>query len=192
MNSKQPVLFVIGQLLSEHIESIKEKLTDKMKIYFVGTDENELKKFSAGKKLIVNESIRDFYIDDSILFLNQKEFDNLHKAILYLCGDTTSMMVLFAIEDPLALSVTPLFARAADEKEIDPSFIAVKLHKNEDKVTSENLDFFLKNRYRLYLLERAMNDFSLKANEEKSKNELLMIVINSVVKSFKQAELNNL
>lgn len=192
MISKHPIIFVIGKLLSDHLESVSEKFLGKVKFVFVGTDENELKNYSAGKKLIVNEGIRDFYVDDSILFLNQKEFDNLQKAILFLLGESTSMIVLFTAEDPLALSVTPMLVRASEETGTDPSFIAVKLQSHEDRVTTENLEFFLKNGYRLYMLEKNDGDFLLKANEEKSKNELLMNVINSLVKSFKQAELKNL
>jgi len=77
------------------IEKMSSLLGQNVQIVFVGTEEEELKQYTSGKKLIVNEGIRDFYIDESILYLNQTEFDNLEKAITYLISGTKNLFVLF-------------------------------------------------------------------------------------------------
>lgn len=188
---KHPVLFVIGNSLSVYVEKMAPALRQNTQIVFVGTDENELKQFSSGKKLIINEGIRDFYIDETILYLNQTEFDNLEKAIIYLISGTKNLFVLFSLSDPLSLAITPILAQSAGRSKCDPSFIAVNM-KNydslEEKIANENINYFLKNRYRFYLIEKEENNFSLQANEEKSKSELLDEIINSLVKNLKQAE----
>jgi len=188
MNSKKKSVFVIGPRLSVHLNELAGNYGAGVSMIFAGTDETDLKKYTAGKKLIVNEAIRDFYIDESILFMNQKEFDDLRLAIEYLLNDHKSIIVVFMTGDPLSLALTPMLAQAADKLGIDPSFVGVKTEQEDDRVTGENLSYFLKNRYRLYLIEKIDNKYSLQANEEGPTDELLKSVINSVVKSFKQAE----
>jgi len=165
-----------------------EETGDKIDIVFAGTDEADLKNYTAGKKLIVNEGIRDFYTDDTILFINQKEFDDLKRAIGYLLKGHKAVYVVFMTGDPLSLAVSPMIAQEADELNIKTSFIGVKTEDEDKRVTEENLKYFLKNRYRLYIIDRINNEFSLHANEEDSRDELLIEVINSLVKRFKQAE----
>jgi hypothetical protein len=188
---KKPVLFVIGHSLSMLIEKMSSQIGQNTQIVFVGTDETELRTFSSGKKLIVNEGIRDFYIDETILYLNQTEFDNLEKAITYLISGTKNLFVLFSLSDPLSLAITPILAQSAGRSKCDPSFIAVNMNNglsHDEKIANENINYFLKNRYRLYLIEKEENNFSLQANEEKSNSELLDELINSLVKNLKQAE----
>lgn len=188
MSSKKTLLFVIGQQLSVHFDEMGGTFGDRLNMIFAGTDEADLKRYSAGKKLIVNEGIRDFYIDDSILFLNQKEFDDLKRAIEYLLKDCGGVFAAFMTGDPLSLAVSPMLAQAADALGIEAGFVGVKTETEDPRVTEENLKYFLKNRYRLYLIEKIDKEFSLQANEEGSTDELLIQVINSIVKSFKQAE----
>lgn len=188
MSSKKNILFVIGRELSLHVNEMGGDTGDKINIVFAGTDEADLRNYTAGKKLIVNEGIRDFYIDDSILFINQKEFDDLKRAIGYLLKGHKAVYVVFMTGDPLSLAVSPMIAQEADELNIKTSFIGVKTENEDKRVTEENLKYFLKNRYRLYIIDRINNEFSLQANEEDSRDELLIEVINSLVKSFKQAE----
>lgn len=188
MSSKKTLLFVIGQQLSVHFNEMGGAFGDRLSMIFAGTDEADLKRYSAGKKLIVNEGIRDFYIDDSILFLNQKEFDDLKRAIEYLLKDCRGVFAAFMTGDPLALAVSPMLAQAADALGIEAGFIGLKTETEDPVVTEENLKYFLKNRYRLYLIEKNDKEYSLQANEEGSTDELLIKVINSIVKSFKQAE----
>lgn len=187
-SSKKNILFVIGRELSLHVNEMGEDTGDKIDIVFAGTDEADLKNYTAGKKLIVNEGIRDFYTDDSILFINQKEFDDLKRAIGYLLKGHKAVYVVFMTGDPLSLAVSPMIAQEADELNIKTSFIGVKTEDEDKRVTEENLKYFLKNRYRLYIIDRINNEFSLHANEEDSRDELLIEVINSLVKRFKQAE----
>lgn len=188
MSSKTTTIFVIGQVLSVHFNDLAGTFGDKISVIFAGTDENDLKNYSSGKKLIVNEAIRDFYIDDSILFMNQKEFDDLKLAIEYLLKECKAVVVVFMTGDPLSLALTPMLAQASDKLGIDPSFVGVKTEQEDERVTGENLNYFLKNRYRLYLIEKIDNNYSLQANESGPTDELLKSVLNSVVKSFKQAE----
>ncbi|KAB2907312.1 MAG: hypothetical protein LC102_06735 [Ignavibacteriales bacterium] len=188
MNSERTTLFVIGAKLSNCTENFVSSLPKGMSLVHVGTDPEELKQFSSGRKLIVNGGIRDFYTDDSVLFVNQKEFDNLLLAIEYFLKDQKAMICLFATGDPLSLAITPMLARVSDEKDIDASFLGVKTEEEDRRITEETLNYFLKNRYRLYLLEREDGDFSLQANEEKINDTSFKSVINLVVKSFKQAE----
>jgi len=190
---KHPVLFVIGNSLSVIVDKMLSIPGQNVQLVFVGTDEEELKKYSSGKKLIVNEGIRDFYIDESILYLNQTEFDNLEKAITYLISGTKNLFVLFSLSDPLSLAITPILAQSAVRSKCDPSFIGVNMNNynsHEEKIANENINYFLKNRYRFYLIEKEGSNFSLQANEEKSSSELLDEIINSLVKNLKQAESN--
>lgn len=188
MTSKNTTLFIIGRQLSVHFNEMAGIFGDHVNMIFAGTDETDLKNYSSGKKLIVNEAIRDYYIDDSILLMNQKEFDDLRLAIEYLVKDTKRVVAVFMTGDPLSLAVTPVLAQASDKLGIDAGFIGMKTEEENERVTKDNLQYFLKNRYRLYLIEKIENNYSLQANEEGPADDLLKLVINSTVKSFKQAE----
>jgi hypothetical protein len=192
---KKSLIFVIGKILSDTLEIVGAKKALNADVVFIGTDEGELKNYNSGKKLIVNKSIPDFYIDTSILFINQNEFENLGKAVVFLMKNKKRIFIIFEINDPLSLAVTPIIAQSVEKIDGDSCFIGFNLFNNSEtgvNVCEENLKYFLKNRYRLYLIEKEGKTFSLKANEENAKNEFLMSLIDSLVKEFKQADLSNL
>ncbi|KAA0252797.1 MAG: hypothetical protein EDM75_11995, partial [Chlorobiota bacterium] len=161
MTSKNTTLFIIGRQLSVHFNEMAGIFGDHVNMIFAGTDENDLRNYTVGKKLIVNEAIRDYYIDDSILLMNQKEFDDLRLAIEYLVKDTKRVVAVFMTGDPLSLAVTPVLAQASDKLGIDAGFIGMKTEEENERVTKDNLQYFLKNRYRLYLIEKIENNYSL-------------------------------